>query len=57
MLFDQLSNCRLLQDATLAFRRDSSVMERCERRLHQNKVAAFSAHQITLFAFSNGIEL
>ena len=47
MLFDQLSNCWFSQDTRLALRRDSFVMQCCERLLHQNKVAALSANQIT----------
>ena len=47
MLFDQLINYRFLQDARFVLRTDSSVMECCERLLHQNKIVAFSAHQIT----------
>ena len=31
----------------LALRRDRFVLECCERLLHQNKLAAFGAHQIT----------
>jgi hypothetical protein len=47
ILFDQLSNYRFLLYAKFSLWTDSFIMECCERLLHQNKVVAFSAHQIT----------
>jgi hypothetical protein len=47
MLFDQLSNYRFLQIAKLALRMDSFAVECCECLLHQNKLLALNAHQIT----------